>query len=205
LPNMKKALKLKKEFEDLAKNVGIKIKVIITDGKEPIGNGIGPALEARDVLWILENDKRGPQDLKKKSLMMAGIMLEMAGKSPRGKGRRLAKEILESGKAHKKMIEIIKMQGKKITDSPKIRLGKITYDINAKKNSTVKEISNIAISKIARVAGAPEDPGAGIYLYKHIGDKVKKGEKLFTVYCYNKDKLDYVKFAIKELDGFVIK
>jgi len=205
LHTRKKALQLKKEFAALAKQLGIKVKVIITDGKEPVGNGIGPALEARDVLWILKNDKKAPEDLKKKSLIMAGIMLEMAGKAKRGKGFDIAKEILESGKAYKKMVQIINTQGKKITEPSKIRLGNISYDVRAKKKGVIKGISNRAISKIARVAGAPENKEAGVYLYKHVGDKVKKGEKLFTVYCYNKDKLDYVKYAVKELDGFVVK
>jgi putative thymidine phosphorylase len=205
LPTMKKALQLKKDFESLAKSVGMKIKVIITDGKEPIGNGIGPALEARDVLWILNQDKRGPEDLKKKSLTMAGIMLEMAGKASKGKGYKKAKEILESGKAYEKMVQIITLQGKKVIDPKKIKIGKIRYDFKAKKSGVIKEISNMTISKIARVAGAPEDEGTGIYLYKHIGDKVKKGEVLYTIYCHNKGKLEYAKYAIKNLNGFVIK
>ncbi len=205
LPNKKKALQLKRDFENLAKKIGIKVKVIITNGKEPIGNGIGPALEARDVLWILKNDKKGPEDLKKKSLMMAGMMLEMAGKASRGKGFSLAKEILESGKAYRKMKEIIKMQGKKVNDASKIGLGKVKYDVIAKKKGVVKEISNRVISKIARVAGAPESKGAGIYLHKHVGDKVKKGDKLFTVYCHNKSKLEFVKYAWENLVAIVVK
>ncbi len=205
LHSKEKALQLKRDFEELTKRIGIKTKVIITDGKEPIGNGIGPALEARDVLWILKNDSRGPQDLKKKSLMMAGMMLEMADKASKGKGLALAKEILESGKAYKKIVEIIKAQGERITDPSKIELGCISCNITAKNNGVVRAISNRAIAKIARVAGAPEDKGAGIYLHKHIGDKVRKGDVLYTVYCYSKDKLDYIKYAIKALDGFEIK
>jgi len=205
LPNKKKALQLKKDFENLAKRIGIKVKVIITDGKEPVGDGIGPALEARDVLWVLKNDKKAPEDLKRKSLIMAGIMLEMAGKAKKGNGIKLAKEILESGKAYKKMLEIIKMQGKKITDTSKIELGKIRYNVRAKRNGTIKEISNRAISKIARVAGAPDCKGAGIYLHKHVGDKVKKGDKLFTVYCHDKGKLEFVKYAWEKLVAIVVK
>ena len=203
LPNRKKALQLKKDFENLAKRIGIRIKVIITNGREPIGNGIGPALEARDVLWVLKNDKRGPSDLRQKSLMMSGMMLEMAGKS--SNGFNLAKDILESGKAYKKMVEIIRMQGKKVIDPSKIKLGKVKYDVFAKKNGVVKEISNRAISKIARVAGVPEFNGAGIYLHKHVGDKVKKGDKLFTVYCHDKGKLEFVRYAWEKLVAIVVK
>ncbi len=202
LPNRKKALELKKDFENLGRRIGIKVKGVITNGKEPIGNGIGPALEARDVLWVLKNDRRGPKDLKKKSLLMAGIMLEMAGKR---NGLKLAKEILESGKAYKKMVEIINMQGKRIMDPSKISLGKVKRDVKAKRKGIVREISNRAVSKIARVAGAPEYHGAGIYLYKHVGDKVKRGEKLFTVYCHDKRKLEFVRYTWQKLVAVVIK
>ncbi len=202
LPSGKKALHLKKDFESICKRMGIKVKVIITDGRQPIGNGIGPALEARDVLWILMNDKRAPQDLKRKALRMAGIMLEMAGKK---NGLKLAEEILESGRAYKKMIEIINAQGKKKTEPSKIKLGNVRYDFISKKSGTVREISNRAISKVARVAGAPDDKGAGIYLHKHIGDKVKRGEPLYTIYCHNKGKLAFAKYAIEKLDGFIVR
>ena len=204
LPNQKKALELKRDFEGLSRRLGIKAKVIITNGKEPIGNGIGPALEARDVLWVLSNDSRGPLDLKKKSLIMAGIMLEMAGKVSKGRGLLLAKKILESGKAYDKMKEIIHMQGKRIDDPAKLRFGKIRYDVKSRKDGVVKEINNKVISKIARVAGAPEFNGAGIYLHKHVGDKIKKGDVLFTVYCPNVGKLEFVRYAWQKLVAVVI-
>ncbi|MEA2036234.1 MAG: AMP phosphorylase [Nanoarchaeota archaeon] len=205
IPSKKKALQLKKDFENLAKRIGVKVKVIITDGREPIGNGIGPALEARDVLWILKNDERGPLDLKRKSLVMSGLMIEMAGKAKKGNGIKLAREILNEGRAYNKMISIINVQGKKITDPDKIIVGKVSHDIKSKKNGTIKKISNSAISKIARVSGAPHDQGAGVYLYKHVNDKVKKGESIFRIYCHNKDRLDYTRRIMKGLDVFVIK
>ncbi|HZX44655.1 MAG TPA: AMP phosphorylase [Candidatus Nanoarchaeia archaeon] len=202
LPDVRKARQLKQDFICLAGKLGIKSHVIITDGKEPVGNGIGPALEARDVLWTLEGD--GPLDLRKKCLMMAGILLEMAGKAKKGEGQWLAQEILESGKALEKMKEIIEMQGKIATEPSQIKLGKIRLDVAAKTKGVVSEISNRAISKIARVAGAPECKGAGIYLHKHVGDKVKKGENIYTVFCHDKGKLDFVKYAVENLDGFLI-
>jgi len=200
-----KARKLKKDFINICQKLGMKIKVIVTDGKEPIGNGIGPALEARDVLWVLRNDKRGPNDLMKKSLKMAGLMLEMAGKAKKGSGFKMALDILKSGKAYKKMLEIIKAQGGKEISPDEIKLAPVDYNYPAYKSGVVREISNRAISKIARVAGAPQDKGAGVYLYKHVGDKVKKGEKMFTIYAPNKDKLKYAKDVIKAIDGIVIK
>ncbi len=189
----KEALKLKYDFEMLGKKLKKKNKVILTNGNYPIGNGIGPALEARDVLWILKNDKKAPKDLMEKSLYMAGLTLEMGGKAPKGKGKQTALEILKSGKAYKKMVQIIKAQHGKIIDPNKIRLGRFRFDVKAGKTGKIIDISNDCVSKIARVAGAPINKKAGIYLYKHVGDKVKRGEKLFTVYAESKNKIDYAK------------
>ena len=200
----KAALQLKKGFEEVAKALGMIVKVILTDGTQPIGNGIGPSLEARDVLWILRNDSRGPEDLRKKALVMAGLMLEMAGKAKRGCGCRMALDILESGDAYKKIVEIIKAQGGREADPDSIKLAPVAYDYRAYKNGAVKELSNRAISKTARVAGAPEDKEAGIYLHKHVNDRVKKGEIIFTIYAQNETKLSYAKDVIKAIDGIVI-
>ncbi len=196
--SIKDAKKLKKQFEKLGKHIGIKTRVIITDGSQPIGNGIGPALEARDVLWLLDRHPNRPVDLEKKSVMMAGLILEMAGKSRKGKGHKDALKILDSKRAYAKMIEIINAQGLNCIDPGKIRLGNFTYEFTAQKKGIVSQISNLAISKIARIAGAPKNSGAGIYLYKHIGDKVEKNEKIFTIYAESEQKL---KFAVETMKG----
>jgi len=205
IKNKKDAIILKKEFIKIGKNLKKHIEVTLTDGSQPIGNGIGPALEARDVLWVLMGDYRMPKDLKNKSVMMAGKLLEMSGKAKIGYGIRKSMEILESDKAYKKMIEIIKAQGKKITNPEEITLGKIKLDVKSNKKGVVSAISNDIISKIARIAGAPQDKGAGVYLRKHKGDYVKKGERLFTVYSESKDKVEYVKEILKEGKGFSVR
>jgi len=192
------AVHLKEMFELLGNELGMKVKVIITDGNQPIGRGIGPYLEARDVMWILENDKKGPADLKEKSLMMSGILLEMAGHKG---GYMKAKKILESGKALKKMKEIIKAQG---AEKKKYGLAKYHFDIKAKKGGLVNEINNGAISKVARIAGAPGDKTAGAYLVKKAGQRVKKGETLYTIYAESRFKLGLARKLNKELKPYSI-
>ena len=195
----KEFLHLKKHFEQLAKRLKIKIKVIRTEGEEPIGNGLGPALEAKDVMWVLQNDKRAPADLREKSLMMAGVLLELGGKAKAGKGKKLAREILQSGKALAKMKAIIAAQGGKPNINPdKIKFGRYTYNVLANKSGKLTILNNDRISRIARLAGAPKNKGAGIYLYVHKNAKVKKGEKLFTIYAESDWKLnEAVKFLKK--------
>jgi putative thymidine phosphorylase len=199
--NLRYAKHLKKLFEALGKKLGMKVAVIATDGSQPIGNGVGPALEAADCLKVLKNDSSAPKDLKEKSLLMAGLMLEMGGKAKAGKGKLLAKKLLESGQAYKKMQQIIAAQGKKVA---KLHPAKHKLYFRAAKPGTIKEINNVFISKVARLAGAPKDVAAGIYLYKHVGEKVKKGEKVLTVYSENKEKLGYARHFLKEKKCVVV-
>ncbi|MBD3312953.1 AMP phosphorylase [Candidatus Woesearchaeota archaeon] len=204
IESVKEAKHLKMQFERVAREIGMIVKVIITDGSQPIGKGIGPALEARDVLWLLKGDKRTPDDLRQKSLRMAGLVLEMTGNAKKGKGRQKARDILDSGEAYQKFIEIIRLQGARVTDERKIILGKHKLRVKAKKNGTVKHISNKSMARIARLAGCPKDKGAGIMLWKKKGDKVKKGEKIFTVFAENRHKMGYVREFLDEIDGFVV-
>jgi AMP phosphorylase len=185
-----RAAKLKKRFEKIGKYLGMQVKVILTKGEEPIGQGIGPVLEAIDVMKVLKNEKDAPKDLIEKSLEMAGILLEMGGAAKRNKGYKMAKLILESGKALKKMEEIIKLQG---PPNESIKLGKYKLEFASKKTGRVIQINNKLVSKIARIAGAPLDKQAGIYIHKKIGDNVKKGETLYTVYADSKTRIDQVK------------
>lgn len=191
-----KALKLKKDFEKLGKHFKRNLKVILTRGEEPIGNGIGPALELMDIIKILDPKKQGPKDLEEKSLFLAGELLEMSKKTPKGNGILCAREILYSGKAFKKFKEIIKAQKGKLNG---LTLGKYKKDIIAKKPAIIKEIDNKKINSLARVAGCPIDKFSGLYLYKHVGERLKKREKLLTIYAQSKPRLrEAIKFYKKE-------
>ena len=200
------AEELKRRFELIGKKLGFVMKVVLTDGRQPIGNGIGPGLEAIDVLKVLMNEKDAPQDLREKSIKMAGELLELAKKVKKGYGYKMAKDIIDSGMAYKKMVEIIKTQGGKITEPNKIKLAKLRLDIKAEQHGTIREINGKIISKIAKIAGAPQDKGAGLYLNVHVGDKVNKDSILYTIYSENNEKLEYAKDLVKDLNkGIIIK
>ena len=197
IKTVKDALHLKRKFIKIGKLLGMKIKIILTKGNQPIGNGIGPCLEAKDVLYILRRDKRRPLDLEKKAVMMAGKIMEMVGIKD---SQEKAQQILDSGRAYKKMKEIIKAQGGNPNIAPEdIQIGKYSYDYLAPARGILKDIDNITVNKVARVAGAPKDKEAGLYLYKHEGDSVKKGEKLFTIYSKSSVKLKYALNILKKV------
>lgn len=188
----KKALELKKKFEFLGKHFKKKLKVVLTEGDQPIGNGIGPVLEILDIIKILDPKQDGPKDLENKAVFLAGQLLEMTGKAKKDSGEKKARESLESGKAFEKFKEIIKAQGGSLNRA--LTLGKFRHNIKSKKTGKVIEINNKMINSLARVAGCPVDKSSGIYLYYHKGDKIKKGDVLLTIYAESKPRL---KSAIK--------
>ncbi len=200
--NRSEALRLKRNFEIIGKKLRKHVKVILTNGSQPIGNGIGPALEARDILWLLKRDDKRPMDLEKKSISMAAEIFKMIGIKG---GLRKAKGILDSGKAYEKMKEIIKAQGGKVFEPGQISIGHFKKDINSKKTGVITKIDSLWISRIARIAGAPKDKGAGVYLYVHIGDKISKGSKLFSIYSESSFKLKFALEALKNSSPFQVR
>ncbi len=188
----KAAQNLSRDFMILGRRLGMHITTYISDGKEPIGNGIGPALEARDVLRVLSNDSQAPRDLREKSLQMAGKIFDFV-ESTASAGYQKAAELLESGAALEKFFQIIIAQGGKHLLAREIPLGRFSYLVAAQHAGNVREIDNALLSRICRVAGAPDDKGAGVYLSKHIGERIRKREVLYTIYAENAQKLAFVK------------
>jgi AMP phosphorylase len=191
------AHRLGEKFVALGKEVDMGVKYILSDGSHPIGHGIGPALEARDVLQTLQGD--GSKELREKSIMMAGILLEFSGEAQKGKGRKAAKDTIESGMAFEKMKDIIKAQGGNPNIKPEeIKIGSFRKEFFAEHSGKVVGIDNKATALAARAAGCPKDSRAGILLDKVIGDKVGSGEKLFTVYAQSKVRLGFALDSIKK-------
>lgn len=173
------ARKIARDFIDLGERLGMKVECAITYGGQPVGKAIGPALEANEALLALNNGD-APQSLVEKSVGIAGMLLEMGGVTARGKGRRLAQEILESGKALQKFDEIVIAQGGMKPKEQEI--GRHSASILAPNGGYLTGVANRRLVHIARLAGAPKDGGAGVVLHKKRGDKVDTEEPLLTIY-----------------------
>jgi thymidine phosphorylase len=174
------ALRLKKLFEFVADGVGLGIEVLITEAPEPIGRGVGPVLEARDVRAVLENRPQAPADLREKSIRLAGRVLENDPALRGGAGERRARELLETGAALRKMEEIRRAQGPSgVSDAP----GELVHEICAPSAGSVAAIDNLRIAAIARLAGAPTDPGAGLDLLRKTGETVRAGDPVYRIHA----------------------
>ncbi len=187
LRSRKAALDLQRAMEQVAEAIGLKLKVLITDGSQPVGNGIGPALEAADVLSVLKNEEHAPVDLKQRALLLAGELLELSGKVEKGEGLAKADELLKSGKAYEKFVAICKAQGR--FTAPKLAAYK--HEIIAEKTGVVSVIDNRKLAMLAKLSGAPHSPSAGILLKTHLGDRVDKGQLLYIIYAESIGELNY--------------
>ncbi len=194
---MESAREYARAFVELAERLNIRLEAALTYGKVPVGHSIGPALEAREALNALMG--QGPTSLAEKSINLAGIIFEIAGLTIRGRGSDIAREFLESGKAYKKMKEIIEAQGGNPSIKPDdIPIGNYIFEWEAPTNGWVVEISNEALTQIARVAGAPKDPGAGVYLPKK-KESVTKGDVILQIYSNSESKLSEAQALVAKL------
>lgn len=201
---MEEARKLSHDFITVGNELGINVHCAMTYGSQPVGHAIGPSLEAREALEALMG--RGPTSLLEKSTGLAGILLEMGGLAVRGSGRKMAKEILASGKALKKMQEIIKAQNGNPNIAPEqIPVGEYTHDLLAPSDGYVATLSNRALVRIARAAGTPKVHGAGLYLHAKIGSRVKQGNPVITIYAESEGKLSDALNVAKSLLPFTVE
>lgn len=181
--DISEARELARDFKRIGEHLDMRIECTITRGGQPIGRGIGPALEARDVLHVLQGE--GPRDLRLKSVRLADILLEICGVDAD------AAAILDDGRALDAFQRIVAAQGGDpdvATDD--IAVGDRTHEQTADRAGIVSHIDNGVVSEVARRAGAPRDPGAGIVFHRKVGGPVEDpGTPLFTIHAEQREKL----------------
>lgn len=185
--SMEMAQKLQRDMEAVGRAVGLTVKIVITDGTQPVGRGIGPSLEAMDVLSVLKNEAKAPQDLKERAVLLAGELLELSGKVVSREGNRRALQVLESGKAYDKFISICEAQGRFSLPVPAPH----TLEVKAERSGVLHHIDNRKIAKLAKLSGAPRAKSAGISLYVRLGDRITKGQTLYTLHAVTEGELRY--------------
>lgn len=175
------ALELAALFESVGRGLGLTVQAFATDGSKPVGRGIGPALEARDVIWALDSHPEAPADLVEKALFFASRILAWdpaIGSVEAGRNR--AEKLLHSGAARKAFEGIIDAQGRR---SPPVMPGRLIHTFHADHAGVIREIDGWAVTEIARRAGAPLDKAAGVDILRNVGDTVECGEPLFVIHA----------------------
>jgi thymidine phosphorylase len=202
--SMPEAQRLRRLFEYVAQRLQLSLDVVITDGRQPVGRGIGPVLEARDVMQVLENDPDAPPDLRQKSLRLAGRLIECSPDVRGGDGFAIARDILDSGRALAKMHAIVMAQGARGFDHRHPALGALTLEVLAPVAGMVVGMDNLQIARIARLAGAPKVQAAGVDLLAKLGDTVGAGQALYRVHASFAADLAFARQAIDRDSGVVL-
>jgi thymidine phosphorylase len=172
---------------EVGRALGIELRVVATDGAQPVGRRIGPALEAKDVLAVLQALDDAPADLRERALRLAGDVLELGGRAAEGGGTGLARAILDDGRAWRKFQAICEAQGG-LRVPP---TASHTRAVTASHAGRVALIDNRRLARVAKLAGAPASPAAGLELHAPVGATVERGQPLFTVHAETPGELAY--------------
>lgn len=183
----REARELSDRLVDVAAEFGLAARPSIGDGTQPIGIGIGPALEARDVLAVLRGGQGAPEDLRRRAIELAGALLEIGGAAPAGRGEAEAGEILDDGRALRKFMAICEAQGG-FREPP---IAPLRHVIEAPRAGQVAGLDNRVLARVAKLAGAPRAKAAGLEMHVKLGDRVGKGQPLFTLHGESRGELDY--------------
>ncbi len=181
------AERLTAHLSAVAEALGLGLRIEVGDGSAPIGRGIGPALEARDVVAVLRGEAGAPADLRQRSLRLAGALLELVGGENSEAALRKATGILDTGDAWEHFQAICEAQGG-LREPP--RAG-YRYEVISETAGVVQRIDNRLAARIAKLAGAPADKAAGLEIAVRPGSRVSRGDLLMSIHAESPGELDY--------------
>jgi len=183
-------------FRSVASALDLEVDMVVTDARGPIGRGVGPRLEAIDVLSVLARESDAPSDLREKSLFLAGRLLERTGSVPDAQGYRRAQESLDSGRAEKTFEAILEAQGRRVLPPP----APFRHICESRSDGRIREIDCLAINRVARLAGSPANVSAGLRFLRGVGDVVASGEPLMEIHAQSEAQLQFAREYVEESD-----
>ena len=212
MKNLKEATQLGRAMQSIGKQMGRKVIGVATSMDQPLGRAVGNAIEVKEAIETLKGN--GPDDLTELCYQLGAQMLIVAKKTKSiDKAKAILKDLIDSGKAFDKFKEFVKEQGgnvKMVEKPSKLPVSKHSVDVLSPKSGYVTDLKafDVGLTSVKLGAGRETktskiDPGAGIYLHKKIGEKVKKGEALATMYTQNKKSIKKAKEIL--LNAYTIK
>ncbi|OLS40172.1 pyrimidine-nucleoside phosphorylase [Bacillus sp. MRMR6] len=187
---------LAKAMVGIGKNVGRRTMAVISDMSQPLGFAIGNALEVKEAIDTLKGE--GPEDLTELCLTLGSHMVYLAEKaSSLAEARTMLEQVIKDGSALNKLKVFLSSQGgdASIVDDPsKMPQAQFTIELEAREDGYVSEIVADEVGTAAMILGAGRatkesviDLAVGLVLRKKIGDQVKKGDSLVTIYSNFED------------------
>jgi pyrimidine-nucleoside phosphorylase len=196
-----KTLKDARELADLMVQIGQlagrKVVALLSDMNQPLGNAVGNALEVREAIDMLHGG--GPEDFREHSLHVSAHMLVLGEKAKDlDEGRKLAEQAVKDGSAFEKLRTLVRAQGGDIAyvdDPDKLPRAKFIEVVEAPRSGYLEQVqahkvgeASVALGAGRAKKGDPVDHAVGFVIHHKVGDKIEKGEPLFTIHA-NSEKL----------------
>lgn len=196
-------LRVKTTFERVCAKFNINVQIFRRDVRGIDGFAVGPSLECREFLRVYERHEKRSLTLEDDALNIAGSLIELCKKAPKGEGYKIAKQLLDNGKAYEKLKQIVTAQGGNPNiSSENLELGGITWDYLSPQDGTIKGIINKKVFEVCRSLGNPRIKEAGMYFHKTVGDKVSKGEPLVTLYSTTDSRMQLAQKVVEDVSIF---
>ncbi len=196
------AERISRRLVEIASRFGLEVRCQLSDGSQPVGRSIGPALEMIDVLSVLRGETCAPPDLRDRALALASDVIALGTGWTSNEADRKARLTLESGAAYEKFERICHAQG---AFREPMR-AKLQHVITAPSAGRIMSINNRVVAQLAKLAGAPDVPAAGLRIHVRLGDQVEKGQQLMTLYAQTQAELAYpLAYAAATPNGIVIE
>ena len=193
MDNLPDARELARRMVDLGKALGRRVRAVISDMDQPLGTMIGNALEVREAIEILRNERPGSA-LETVSVELAAHLLEMAGLSSDMAGARARiRELIQNGQGLRKLGEMFQAQGgdaRVVDDLSLLPQAPLVEPVLAQKSGFVTGIHAQQIGFAGTVLGAgrqkkgdPIDPAVGIIMEHRVGDAIEAGQPLAMLHA----------------------
>jgi len=195
------AVSLSLRLKEVAKYIGLNIQTVCSNGEQPVGYGIGPSLEARDVLAVLQNIADAPKDLRQRAVTIATEIVKLVWDMEEQVAEDLVIKKIDNGEAFTKLISICEAQGGFYEPMH----AKYSKTVESATAGIISEFDNRKIARVAKLAGAPEAAEAGIDIKVLLNQNIIIGQPLFTIYANSPGELEYAYEYYKHNEKQIIK
>ena len=188
MQNVESARRLAGQIIEIGKLTNRETVCILTNMDEPLGYAVGNTLEVIEAIDALKGNM--PKDLESVVLEMAQNMAKLSG---RDLSKKQIQEILKSGKAYDKFVQMVKAQKGDISyiENPsKFEKAKYIEDICVENEGYIQEINAREVGKLVRELGGGKlkradkiDNAVGVIMKVKVGDRVEKGNALATIHA----------------------